>query len=304
MLSRRVRIAQLLELCAYLALGTWLASRGWHWAAVALAALALAAGWRIGVLHLSFALSWLLRSPREVGDRIGAARALRMLARESGAFLMFNLLHCPWDALAIRRDPEPVPTDRTPVVLAHGYFANRGYFHELLRRLEAAGVGPIFTPNLRAFAASIERYEEELHAEIERVARGTGRRVVLIAHSMGGLAARLYLARRGTARVERLITIACPHHGTALAPFGTGENARQMRPGSPFLRELASREGARGPGIPAVSLYSPHDNMVFPQATSRLPWAENIAIPGQGHLCMIGAEGVAAAILERLRPDP
>ena len=55
----------------------------------------------------------------------------------------------------------------------------------------------------------------QLDREIEDFLQGAASgKLVLVTHSMGGLAARAYLKRHGSARVAKLITLACPHHGT------------------------------------------------------------------------------------------
>ena len=98
-----------------------------------------------------------------------------------------------------------------------------------------------------------------------------------------------------------MITIASPHHGTALASFGLGENARQMRRHSGFLRALAHAEGGQGPGVPFTSIYSTHDNLVAPQETSLLPWGRNVALGGIGHVDVLGSPALAGLILADLR---
>jgi triacylglycerol esterase/lipase EstA (alpha/beta hydrolase family) len=86
--------------------------------------------------------------------------------------------------------------------------------------------------------------------------------VILVGHSMGGLVARAYLQRHGESRVAGLVTLGTPHQGSRLAHIGYGENARQMRPGSPWLQALASP----APVVDTVVIYSPHDNFVMPQS--------------------------------------
>jgi hypothetical protein len=249
---------------------------------------------------LGFTLVRLHRARRQAANRLTASQAIRVFAREYRWLLAFNLLYVPWDRLFLRRDPEPGAGEGTPIVLVHGYFANRGYFRPLVRRLEAEGLGPVFTPNLRSFHAPIERFESELSAHLERVSAGCGKRVIVVAHSMGGLGIRAHLARHGSRYVERIVTIASPHHGTVLALHSTGAAPRQMRPGSDYLRDLAAREGD-GPGIPALSIYSMHDNLVAPPETSRLPWARNVALEALGHLETVHAEETYALVLAELR---
>ncbi|HET7402289.1 MAG TPA: alpha/beta fold hydrolase, partial [Usitatibacter sp.] len=220
--------------------------------------------------------------------------------REWLAFLAMALVYVPWEQRWLRPDPPDDAPGAMPVVLVHGYFVNRGCWRGFVHALEARGVGPVYAPNCRSHWAPIERFEEELHAAIERICGGGTRRVVLVAHSMGGLAARLYLARRGSARVARLVTIGSPHRGTWLAPWGLGANARQMRPGSEFLRELAAREaGLDHPE--ALSIYSMHDDMIAPQDASRLEWSRNVALRGYGHISLFHAPEVLQLVLEEMR---
>jgi triacylglycerol esterase/lipase EstA (alpha/beta hydrolase family) len=65
--------------------------------------------------------------------------------------------------------------------------------------------------------------------------------VHLVGHSLGGLVIRDALQQRGLAGLARTaVTIATPHAGAALARCVPGPAARQMRPGSTFLDQLAS----------------------------------------------------------------
>jgi triacylglycerol esterase/lipase EstA (alpha/beta hydrolase family) len=295
-------VSHLLELGAHASLGAWLWARhGWSaWAIAALVAI-LAFGVRLAIVCTSMAISWVYRSPRAASHQLGIGETIAMVLREWRGLVLLNLVGLPWEGVLMRADPEPAPAAHPAVILVHGYFVNRGTFRGLLARLEAAGIAPIFTPNLRSWFAPIERIEADLAAEVERVSRGTGRKVVIVAHSMGGLAARLMLAHREAEHIGRVITIASPHHGTALARLGLGENAAQMRPDSDFLRALAARERESGPGVPFTSIYSAHDNLVAPQETSRLPWARNIVVAGRGHIDILAAGEVLAIVLAELR---
>jgi triacylglycerol esterase/lipase EstA (alpha/beta hydrolase family) len=301
MLARALRVGQLIELAACLALGAWLHTRyAWSGLGVALGVVAWLAGSRLAAVALTTFLAWIHRSPRAPGERIGIPGGLRLVAGEWRALLAANFLYLPWPASALRPDPEPVRAARVPVILLHGYVANRGYFRPLVRRLEARGIAPIFVPTARGVLYPIESYTEELHRHIERIVAGTGQpRVALVGHSMGGLVARAYVARHGAGRVARLVTLGTPHHGSWLARLGPGANAREMRPGSAFLAALERGESqARSPV--AASIYSPHDNMVMPQASARVEGARNVAIPGVGHIAMLRSPRLAAALLAEL----
>lgn len=302
MLSRYARFAQLLELTLYVVAGAWLHQRhGWSVVAIVAAALLVLLAVRLVIVLTSVALGHRHRSPRDAAHQLDARGALRYFLGEYRAWLVFNLVGMPWDRWWVRPDPQPAPSDRMPMLLVHGYFSNRGYFRSLVRALEARGAGPVFAPNFRSWFASIEAQEEEVAAAIERITAATGQpRVFVVAHSMGGLAMRAYLVRRGAAKVASMVTLASPHGGTDLARFGSGENARQMRRNSVFLAQLTHMEET-APHPPALSIWSCHDNLVAPQESSRLPWARNECVVGLGHLSLLEAPEVHARVVAAMQ---
>lgn len=303
MLTRLVRVALVLELLAALAIGAWLVgSHGWTVAAAILAVVAMAIGVRVALVAFAFTMTWIHRTPRDREFRIGPLATLRMMTGELGALLAGYYLRLPLPDAVLRPDP-PAGSDRhVPVVLAHGYLANRGYFAPTVRWLEERGVEAIHVPSFTSVLSTIEAYAEELHEAIERIVGGKpGAKVVLLCHSMGGLAARCYLQRHGPSRIARLVTMGSPHNGSALAPLGLGAHAAQMRIGSAFLAALAAAERASPPRVPCVSIYSTHDNMVAPQASSRLEWAANVPVAGVGHIRMVACEPVLERVIEELR---
>ena len=119
---------------------------------------------------------------------------------------------------------------------------------------------------------------------------------MLVTHSMGGLVARAYLRRFGSERVARLITIGAPHHGSMLAHTFPGRCLAQMRPGNPWLVEL-NRDESAAPRVPIACIWSRHDTMVAPQASSALGNAENIALVGIAHNALLTDRQVMALIV-------
>ena len=303
MVARLVRASLALELAAYAALGAWAhAAHGWGVPRLAAGAVALALGARLALVCLTMAIGWLAHSPRAPEHRIGALATARLVLGEWRALLLDNFAYLPFERQALRPDPDPAAAAGMPVVLAHGYLSNRGYFRPLVRGLEAAGIAPILAPDFTAVFAPIETYVAQLHGQIERIAAASPHgRVVLVCHSMGGLAAREYLRRHGAGRIAKLVTIASPHHGTVLARVGVGPNARQMRRGSAFLAALEAAERDNPPRVAAASIRSAHDNLVAPQETSRLPWARNVVLKGLGHIDILGSRALREALLEELR---
>jgi hypothetical protein len=303
MVAGYIRFQLFLELVAYVAIANYLHwLYGWDYAPILAAAIAVAVLSRLAMVSITTTIGHAHRSPREAHHHIGARGTVAMLLREWGAVLMNNFYRFPWPSLALRADPRPARDGRLPIVMVHGYFSNRGYFGPLVRALERRGVGPIFAPNFLSAFATIEQFVEQLAQRIEHIVQSTGQpQVILVCHSMGGLAARAYICAHGAARVKKLITIASPHNGTVHARFGAGPNARQMMLASEFLADLCRREGQNGPDCGVTSIYTPHDNLVAPQDTSRLPWARNIAIPGRGHVDILASDRLVAIVAKELK---
>jgi triacylglycerol esterase/lipase EstA (alpha/beta hydrolase family) len=298
-----LRILLILEISALAALAYWMrAALGWSLGAAAGVVILLPLAIRLLVVLGGIAISNIARSPRAPEHRIGPGASFVLLLREWHSVVSTQFWQFPFDGLSLRPDPRPSRTQGPPVLFVHGYFSNRGYFNRIVPRLEARGVAPIFTPNFPSAFSNIERFVQALHGEIERLCEATGHpQVVLVCHSMGGLVARAYLCDHGAARVRKLICIGTPHHGTVIAWLGGGANAVQMRPGSAFLRSLAVREGGAGPACETTSIYTPHDNLVAPQESSRLPRARNVVIPGRGHVDILESRRLLEVMLEELR---
>ena len=186
-------------------------------------------------------------------------------------------------------EPDHVPTQPggpRGVVLVHGLFCNRGIWTPWLRRLRAAGV-PFIAVNLEPLFASIDRYAAAIDSAVATMADATGQPVLLVGHSMGGLAIRAWLDAFGADdRVHRVATIGTPHQGTWLARWAHTTNGRQMRLGSDWLRGLQAREPARRPQH-ITCFFSDCDNIVFPAEVATLAGADNRHLPGTGHVQMV-----------------
>jgi pimeloyl-ACP methyl ester carboxylesterase len=297
-----VRISLLAELLGYAALGTWLRlAHGWEIARIVAAAVAFSLLARLALVVFSSLHGWFHRTPRAPGHRLGPIGTLRLVASEYAAVVANNYVRLPFEPLLVRPDPRPAAGTGTPVILLHGYLSNRSFFLPMLKWLESRGVAPVFLPNYKSVFSDIDRGVQALHEAVERIAGGVGQQVVLVCHSMGGLIARRYLQQHGEARILRLVTIASPHHGTAMARLGFGPHARQMERGSAFLEAISRTEAASAPTVPTLSIYSAHDNLVSPQDTSRLPWARNVALAGVGHVGILASHEAFELVLAELR---
>ena len=298
MLARLARRILLAELALY-ALAAWGAYRfglNAYASAVLVPLLAMLA--RMLAVAATFTIARALASPGEHCPKAPPGVVLRetlWTALAYSVLMPLPRLADPQDS-RLRAAPGVVP-----VLLVHGYLCNRGIWGPMRRGLEASGV-PAYTHDLEPVYAGIDDYVPALAARIEDVCAQSGAtQLALVGHSMGGLVARAYLRAHGPARVARLITLGTPHHGTRSAPFGLGENARQMRVGSDWLQKLARDEAGAPARIPVTSIYTENDNVVVPAASSVLPDAENVALSGLGHVSLAFDGEVKARVLAHLR---
>lgn len=195
----------------------------------------------------------------------------------------------------------------TPIVLVHGYFHNRSAFLAMNHRLRRAGFPYVHTMNYNPLAHDMFALAEQLRREVDLVLDATGaERVQIVGHSMGGMVARTYVQTMGGDEcVDTVITLGTPHRGTHAARFGAGPAARQMRPGSAFLRTL--EETARPTAVRWISYYSDLDAMIVPTSSARLVHpalgAVNVKSRDTGHLSLLMNGEVLRGIVAHLA-DP
>jgi triacylglycerol esterase/lipase EstA (alpha/beta hydrolase family) len=246
---------------------------------------------------LWFTLSWIWRTPRPPEYRLRPAACARLFLGEVGAVAL------SWPLMVAHRllivDPTPAPAPR-PLLLIHGVAVNDGVWFAVRRDLARRGLGPVYTINYGPPLAGIEHFAGQLASRIDVIRAATGaEQVALIAHSMGGLVARAYLRRFGAARIAQLITIGTPHHGSTLAWTFAGRCLAQMRPGSHWLAEINRAESAPSP-VPITSIWSRHDSMVAPQASSVLGGAKNIPLTGVAHNALLNDKQVLMIVAREI----
>ncbi|MBB4845517.1 pimeloyl-ACP methyl ester carboxylesterase [Paucibacter oligotrophus] len=193
---------------------------------------------------------------------------------------------------------------RRGVLLVHGFACNRGLWAAWMRRLQAEG-HPCMALSLEPLFGSIDHYAEPIEAAVQRLSAACGGQApVLVGHSMGGMAIRAWWRRHGGPdRVRRVMTLGTPHGGTLLAQFSPATNARQMRPDSPWLRELAAQEAAEL-GAQFDCYFSRCDQMVCPAQTAVLPGSQAMELQAIGHLAMVFEPRVLDDLLQLLlRPE-
>jgi pimeloyl-ACP methyl ester carboxylesterase len=248
--------------------------------------------------------SFLLMRPHAAARTLGLS--VRELARETALAALTQPLMFLYYVVGHRMGPalSKAHGDGTPVVLVHGYMQNRVGFVGLSRALARRGIGPLYGFNYPWFS-SIAANARRLAMFIARVREEAGaERVDLVCHSMGGLIAIEMLSQAGqTAGVRRLVTIATPHAGVAWQGPLFGVDAGSLRRGSKLLTTHAGYKLA----VPALSIFSTHDNIVYPMDTARLAerGGKDVEVAGVGHLAILFSPDVADHVAEFLRePAP
>lgn len=261
---------------------------------------AVIAGGYAGILGVEF---WLLRRSYAESDplRPGFGQLIACWARECAAAPQVFLWRQPFRSGAYADHLNPVGGGRRGVLLVHGFVCNRGLWNPWMRRLRAADV-PFVAVNLEPVFGSIGSYTDSIERGVRALEDATGRAPVIVAHSMGGLAARSWIAEGNERRFHRVVTIATPHRGTRIARHGFSANTREMQVGGPWLASLGGREK---PILYTrfTCFWSHCDNIVFPTMNATLPGADNRHLPATPHVQMAYHPDVSEEVL-RLLDEP
>ena len=196
----------------------------------------------------------------------------------------------------------------TPIILLHGYFHNRSAFVVMKRSLRKFGFRSVDTMNYNVIGHDVQELAQQLAAHVDEVLECTeATHVHLIGHSLGGLVARYYIQKLGGhEKVHTCITLGTPHRGTHAAWVGRGKTARQLRPGSLLLRQLA--RSSRAMPVRFISIYSNLDSLVLPAVNAKITepalHARNVLVKDLGHLSLLISRPIIRAIAEALaNPD-
>ncbi len=293
-LTRALIVFHLLTFAAVALLLVKLAEMGWIAALAASAALLALA--RFGIIVNNYFLSDALYQPMADGSPVPRLRlACRILQEFWCSTLCWFRLFPTGRPFEVRIDGDA----GLPVLMLHGYGSNSGFWLPLSRRLRAAGISHAAI-DLEPVMAGIDDYAADIERAVQALCRATGApQVILLCHSMGGLAARAWLRACGSARVARVITLGTPHFGSTLAGYGFGRNARQMltAAGNPesWIARLDASEDAALRAL-FVSIYTQHDNIVSPQSSAILPGATQVAFDLVGHVAL----GLDRSVAERV----
>ncbi len=176
---------------------------------------------------------------------------------------------------------------RNPVLLIHGIFDTQAIFKTMTSYLSQRG-WEVHCLNLipNDGRLGLERLAQQV-ADYINHRFSSEQPVDLVGFSMGGIVSRYYVQRLGgIERIQRLITISSPHHGTLTGYLYPTLAASQMRSNSPFLQDL-NQDLETLDRINFTSIWTPYDGMIVPAQSSQMPVGQEFTVNVLVHAWMV-----------------
>lgn len=213
--------------------------------------------------------------------------SLRLVALIALATLAACNVDSPTDPLsgAARASRRPRRTPNDPILFVHGWNANSTTWNTMVSRFKKDGwtnselATWSYNPN-----QSNATTAEAIRTKVDSILLATGAtHVDIITHSMGSLSARYYTHfLGGDLKVDALVTLAGPDHGTNTAFFCFSTACVEMRPNSTFIDNLNTTDETWG--APRYGTWwSGCDEVIQPQTSSILTGAMNTQTACMSH---------------------
>jgi triacylglycerol lipase len=175
------------------------------------------------------------------------------------------------------RNPRPKKTAHDPILFVHGWNANSSTWTTMISRFKNDGwtdaelANWSYDPN-----QSNATTAATISAKVDSIIRVTSAaHVDIITHSMGSLSARYYVrSLGGDGKVDALVSLGGPNHGTNTAFFCSSTACVEMRPNSAFITTLNADDETWGTPRYAT-WWSPCDEVIQPQSSPILDGAAN-----------------------------
>lgn len=195
-----------------------------------------------------------------------------------------------------------------PVLLLPGIYETWYLLEPLARVLHQAG-HPVHTvPGLRYNTAALDESAQVVAERLEELGLD---RVVLVAHSKGGLIGKLLMSQRpepalpsdgadgapprSRPDVVGMVAVNTPFAGSVYATYFPSRPVRALSPRFPAVRALAHEVAAHDRIVSVYGLFDPHV-----PGGSALAGATNVQLPVMGHFRTVAHPAVQRAVLEHV----
>jgi pimeloyl-ACP methyl ester carboxylesterase len=198
----------------------------------------------------------------------------------------------PVVAAAKGSDPQVVARGATgegnPVLLIHGIYGSEQNFAVMQPWLRQNGFDPVALNFVDVAWKdwSLDDLADQVGLHVMALRQRTGKdQIDIVAHSLGGVAARQYIKFHGGDKyIKHLVCLGSPHHGVGYAVLGPGITiATLFRPHSQQLNALNRPTETYG-AVSYTNVWSTGDYMeILPFASGRQIGAFNYRIDGTTH---------------------
>lgn len=218
---------------------------------------------------------------------IGVIRRLGVLLLDY-AYVLRHQLRAAFD----RGHPEALVRGAgpgAPILLLPGIYETWRFLRPAAGRLWRAG-HPVHV--ITALGRNDATLAEAAAIAARHLAEADLRDVVVVAHSKGGLVARMLLSMPDAGpRIRRVVAVSTPFEGSVLARFVPLAAVRALHPRDPELSRLVAATADRDRIVSVWGWYDPH----IPGGC-RLEGAHNIIVPVGGHFRLLGSPLVLALV--------
>ncbi len=176
------------------------------------------------------------------------------------------------------KNPPPPPT-HDPILFVHGWNAGSTTWNTMVSRFKSDGWTDAELVNWSYdYTQSNATTAQQIQQKVNAILAATGAtRVDIITHSMGTLSARYYMKNLGgDGKVDALVSLGGPNHGTYTASLCFTTSCVEMRVGSTFLSNLNAGDETAGSAryetwrSDCDEVINPHESVILDGATNTL----------------------------------
>lgn len=182
--------------------------------------------------------------------------------------------------------------DRIPVLVLPGVYEHWRFMRPLIELVHRRG-HPVHL--LDALGLNLLPVDETARVVKDYIDDAGLERMVLLAHSKGGLIGKSLMSRPEERRIERMVAICAPFSGSRYANRVRMRSLRIFSASDPMLSALMADASAHARITSIAGIFDPH----IPEG-SELVGARNVRIGTGGHFRILGRPETAAALLEEL----